>query len=112
VNECYQLEEVFETLDRLTTSELRARSFRLRPSSISLHHPLVQAGLKLGLTTYGSPTSSDQALMPFPTLKIGPGDSARSHSADEFIYIHELADGLHCYRQLLQTLFDSTHEQR
>lgn len=108
VNECYQLEEVFETLDQLTNSELRARSYRLRPSFIPIHHPFVQAGLRLGLPTYGSPTSSDQALMPFPTLKMGPGDSARSHSADEFIYIHELADGLRCYRQLLQQLFDST----
>jgi acetylornithine deacetylase len=73
----------------------------MRSSSIPLDHPLVKAGLALHRTPYGSPTTSDKALMPFPTLKMGPGDSARSHSADEFIYIHELEEGIRLYKELL-----------
>jgi len=78
------------------------RSDRLRSSMISLDHPLVKAGLNIGRTYYGSPTSSDKALMPFPALKIGPGDSARSHTADEFIFIEEIKEGIDLYIQLLQ----------
>jgi acetylornithine deacetylase len=69
---------------------------------ISLDHPLVEAGLKLGRPYYGSPTSSDKALMPFPALKIGPGDSARSHTADEFIFVDEIKEGIEVYIQLLE----------
>jgi acetylornithine deacetylase len=71
---------------------------------IAVEHPLVQAGLKLGRTIYGSPTTSDKALMPFPALKIGPGDSARSHTADEFIYLHEIKEGISLYIQLLEAV--------
>jgi acetylornithine deacetylase len=74
---------------------------RMRSSSISLEHPIVQAGLKLGRTYYGSPTTSDKALMPFQTLKLGPGDSARSHTADEFIYVDEIRDGISMYIDFL-----------
>lgn len=109
VNERYDLEEVFTTLQQLTTSQLKARSLRLRPSCMEETHPLVQAGVQLGLQSYGSPTCSDQALLPFPSLKIGPGESARSHTADEFIYIAELTAGLRGYSQLLQTLFTQHH---
>ena len=90
VNECYSLEGVLETLQQLVQSELRPRSLRMRSSIIPPEHPLVQAGIQLGRTYYGSPTTSDKALMPFPALKMGPGDSARSHTADEFIYLKEL----------------------
>ena len=70
----------------------------------TLNHPLVEAGLKLGRTYYGSPTTSDKALMSFPALKIGPGDSARSHTADEYIYIDEVKEGIELYIQLLNQL--------
>jgi len=103
-NEYYSNNEVFEIICQHTRSHLQARSFRLNSSSISLTHPLVQRGLELGLTYYGSPTLSDQALLPFPTLKIGPGDSARSHTADEFIYIKEIEQGISTYIALLEGL--------
>lgn len=73
----------------------------MRSSSIALDHPLVKAGLALGKTPYGSPTTSDKALMPFGALKMGPGDSARSHTADEYIYVHEIESGIDLYIQLL-----------
>src|SRR5258706_435167 len=76
---------------------IKPRSTRLRSTSIGLDHPLVKAGLELGVTCYGSPTTSDKALMPFPALKIGPGDSARSHSANEYIYIDEIKNGIDTY---------------
>ena len=68
---------------------------------MSEEHPIVQGGLFLGLQSFGWPTMSDQALLPFPSLKVGPGDSARSHSADEFIYLHEIKNGIWVYIQLL-----------
>ena len=82
-NECYSNQEVLAIIQKEVESELVPRSFRLNSSKIGLEHPLILRGLELGLTYYGSPTLSDQALMPFPTLKIGVGDSARSHTADE-----------------------------
>jgi acetylornithine deacetylase len=69
-----------------------------------MDHPLVKAGLSLGRGYYGSPTSSDKALMPFPALKMGPGDSARSHTADEYIYVDEIKEGLDLYIQLLSKI--------
>jgi acetylornithine deacetylase len=84
--------------------EVKPRSLRIRSSSISLEHPLVQSGLSLGLPYYGSPTTSDKALMPFQALKIGPGDSARSHTADEYIYIEEIKQGTGLYIQLLNSV--------
>jgi len=104
VNECYRLEEVAEMLQAQVSSTLTPRSLRIRPSFISPGHPLVQAGLRLGRQTYGSPTTSDKALVPFPALKMGPGDSARSHSADEFIYTEEIREGIALYVQLLNQL--------
>ena len=76
----------------------------MRSSIIPPEHPLVRAGLSLGRTLYGSPTTSDKALMPFPALKMGPGDSARSHTADEFIFLNEIAEGISLYIKLLETL--------
>jgi len=99
--EQYSNEEIFEMLQQLTRSDLRARSFRLRPSGLRSDHPIVRAGRDLGLRSFGSPTMSDQALMPFPSLKIGPGDSARSHTADEYICISEIKEGIELYERLI-----------
>ncbi len=103
-NELYSNQEVFEIMSSHLNSKLKARSFRLNSSRIDPQHPLVQRGKSLGLTAFGSPTLSDQALMPFATLKIGPGDSARSHTADEFIEISEIHAGMDLYLALLKDL--------
>jgi acetylornithine deacetylase len=92
---------VLEVIEKNLQSTVTMRSDRLRSSMIALDHPLVKAGLKLERPYYGSPTSSDKALMPFPALKIGPGDSARSHTADEFIFVDEIKKGIDLYIQLL-----------
>ena len=76
----------------------------MRSSSISVDHPVVQSGIRAGRKCYGSPTTSDKALMPFPTLKTGPGDSARSHTADEYIYLDEITEGITSYIELLQPI--------
>lgn len=107
VNELYTFEEVMEILRSKVRSELMNRSFRLKSSMIPLEHPLVMAGHAMGLPHYGSPTTSDKALMPFPALKIGPGDSARSHTANEYIYLHELEEGIDKYIQLLNITLSS-----
>jgi len=101
VNELYTLEEVLEEIRRNVQAEVMPRSLRLRSSSIASDHPLVLSGLTLGRTCFGSPTLSDKALMPFPALKMGPGDSARSHAADEYVYLHEIREGIDLYIQLL-----------
>jgi acetylornithine deacetylase len=101
VNELYTFEEVLTAIQANVKSEIRPRSTRLRSSSIAVSHPLVKAGLGLGRTYYGSPTTSDKALMSFPALKMGPGDSARSHTADEYIYIDEIKEGIELYIKLL-----------
>lgn len=107
VNECYTLEEVLAELQQNLKSELKPRSLRMRSSIIPLDHPLVRAGLALGREYYGSPTTSDKALMSFPTLKMGPGDSARSHTADEFIYLSEIESGVEIYINLLKQLHET-----
>lgn len=104
VNELYSFEEILEILKNNIKSEIQPRSTRLRSTSIALDHPLIKAGIKLGRTYYGSPTTSDKALMYFPTVKMGPGDSARSHTADEFIYLDEIRNGIDLYIQLLNQL--------
>jgi acetylornithine deacetylase len=101
VNELYSFEEMLDIIRSNVQSEVKPRSTRLRSSAIALDHPLVKAGLKMGRTYYGSPTTSDKALMNFPALKIGPGDSARSHTADEYIYTDEIKEGIELYIQLL-----------
>jgi acetylornithine deacetylase len=103
--------EVLEIIKQNVSCEVIPRSTRLNPSYVSVEHPLVQAGIEIGRETYASPTTSDQALMPFNTFKMGPGDSARSHTADEFIHISEIEDGIDLYIQLLNTFnqqFDET----
>lgn len=101
VNELYTFEELLATIANNVSCDLQPRSLRMRSSSIPVHHAIVQAGLQLGRTLYGSPTTSDKALMPFLSLKIGPGDSARSHTADEFIYVEEIKNGIDLYVKLL-----------
>ena len=100
-NEHYRNEDVFESLQAKMKSELRARSFRLSSSCISADSPVVRRCVDMGMTPFGSPTLSDQALMPFPSLKLGPGQSARSHSADEFICIKEIDEAIKTYINLL-----------
>ncbi|MEY2792633.1 MAG: Acetylornithine deacetylase [Bacteroidota bacterium] len=100
VNECYSLEEVLAILRKELKAELTPRSIRLNSSKMDSNHPIVQAGKKLGLAIFGSPTLSDQALIPGPSIKIGPGHSGRSHTADEFIFLKELEQGLNTYLQL------------
>lgn len=101
VNELYSHEEVLKIIQQNIQSEIEPRSFRLRSTNIELNHPLIKAGIESGRTYYGSPTTSDKALMPFPALKMGPGDSARSHTADEFIFVDEIKEGIELYIQLL-----------
>ncbi len=100
----YSHEEVLNTIRTNISSTVTPRSMRSRSSSISLDHPIVRAGLALGRTTYGSPTSSDQALIPVTSIKIGPGDSARSHTADEFIYVDEIENGIELYCAMLEQI--------
>ena len=100
-NECYTNEEIFAVLQANMQSELHARSFRLSSSCISEEHPLVKRCKALGMKPFGSPTLSDQALMRFPSLKLGPGESSRSHTADEFILVSEIKQAIDCYLQLL-----------
>lgn len=104
VTEQYTLEEIVETLRTNLQSEVKPRSIRLKPSSIPVDHPIVQAGLALGRHTYGSPTTSDQAVLNCPSLKCGPGHSSRSHSADEFIYLREISEGVEGYIQMLEQI--------
>jgi len=101
VNELYTFDEILEALRENLKSLFKPRTTRMKSTSIALDHPLVKAGLALGKGYYGSPTTSDKALMPFPTLKMGPGDSARSHTPDEYIYINEIREGIETYIQLL-----------
>ena len=103
-NELYSFEEMLDIIRSNVQSDIKPRSTRLRSSAIALNHPIVEAGLQMGRSYYGSPTTSDKALMSFPALKIGPGDSARSHTADEYIYIDEIKNGIELYIQLLNQL--------
>ena len=104
-NEYYQNEYLFEFLcKKMTKCELRARSFRLHSSSIPQDHPLVKRCIERGMQPFGSPTLSDQALMPFLSFKLGPGDSSRSHSADEYIKISEIQQAIDTYVSLLDGL--------
>ena len=94
VNECYTNSEIEQQLKETLPCEVNARSLRLKSSSIDSAHPLIKAGIALGKKTYGSPTLSDQAALDCPSLKLGPGDSTRSHSADEYIYVKEIEEGI------------------
>jgi len=104
VNELYTFEEILADLKSNLKSDFKPRTTRMKSTSIPLDHLLVKAGMNLGRGYYGSPTTSDKALMPFPTLKMGPGDSARSHTADEFIYLSEIEEGIGTYIQLVEQI--------
>lgn len=104
VNELYSFEELLQIINANVQSQVTPRSTRLKSTNIELNHPLVKAGVELVRTYYGSPTTSDKALMPFPALKMGPGDSARSHTADEFIYLDEINEGIGLYIELLKKI--------
>jgi acetylornithine deacetylase len=99
--ECYTNEEILEIIRTNVQAEITPRSTHLQSSGLSLTHPLVQKAVAMGKATYGSPTLSDQALMRFPTLKMGPGDSARSHAPDEYILLSEIRAGIADYIELL-----------
>jgi acetylornithine deacetylase len=103
-NECYTNEQLFELIRSQAGCEVRARSFRLNASGIDARHPFVQRAIALGKKPFGSPTLSDQALMTFPSVKMGPGDSARSHAADEFICPEEVREAIALYVKLLDGL--------
>ncbi|MCM1109189.1 MAG: M20 family metallo-hydrolase [Clostridium sp.] len=103
-NECYTNEQLFAHISSCIQSEAKARSFRLNSSRIAAGHPLVRRAVELGRIPFGSPTLSDQALMPFPSLKMGPGDSARSHTADEYIRLSEIEGAIRLYTELLDGL--------
>src|SRR5690606_22976018 len=100
----YSNQEVLDIIRNHVKSQVNARSTRLNPSSIDPEHVIVKSGLKLGKKIYGSPTMSDQALLPIPSIKVGPGDSARSHTSNEFIYIQEIEDGIQFYINLLHNV--------
>ncbi|MBQ8673335.1 MAG: M20 family metallo-hydrolase [Bacteroides sp.] len=100
-NECYTNQELFDEIASHIHCTPQARSFRLGSSHVSPEHPLVRRAVALGRTPFGSPTLSDQALMSFPSMKMGPGQSSRSHTADEFIHIHEIAEAIRLYLELL-----------
>lgn len=101
VTDDYSHEEVLDIMKQNMQCEVKPRSMRMRATRIEIDHPIVKAGIELGRKPYGSPTSSDKALMPFPALKCGPGDSARSHTADEFIYLDEIKEGIETYISML-----------
>ncbi len=103
-NEHYPNEQAFQIINDLIESEVKSRSFRLNSSGVPVTHPIVKRGVELGIPYYGSPTTSDQAVIPYPSIKMGPGDSARSHTADEFIYVDELEAAPQLYIRLLENL--------
>lgn len=101
ITDAYSNREVLDIVKSKVKCEVKARSLRLNSSSIPKDHPIVKAGIKLGRKTYGSPTLSDQAVLSCPSLKLGPGDSFRSHTADEFIYVNEIEEGIDLYVKIL-----------
>ncbi len=103
-NELYSNQQLFDTLQQHLQGEPHARSFRLQSSGIDAAHPLVRRAVQLGRTPFGSPTLSDQALMPWPSMKMGPGQSGRSHGADEFVLVSELREAIEMYHHLLDGL--------
>lgn len=107
VTDQYTLEEVLETIKQNVKGSVTPRSLRMRSSGIPSDHPLVLAAKKLNIPLYGSPTTSDQSMIPVPSVKIGPGDSARSHTADEFIYVEEIVKGIDTYIGLLNLVTSS-----
>jgi len=106
VTDAYTLEEALNELKQQVKAELTPRSLRLNSSRIDPTHKIIELAERMGITQYGSPTLSDQALIPYPSVKMGPGDSARSHTPDEFIYVHEVFGGIDAYINLLNHYFE------
>jgi acetylornithine deacetylase len=104
VTDAYRNEEVLEIIRKQVACGVRPRSIRLKPSSIDKNHPIVLAGIALGRVTYGSPTTSDQSLLDIHSIKVGPGDSARSHTADEFVCVDEISEGIALYIKMLEKI--------
>ncbi|AOW20439.1 M20 family metallo-hydrolase [Urechidicola croceus] len=104
VNDKYTNQEIYDIVRKNAPCEVKARSLRLNSSSIDKNHPIVQAGIAMGRETYGSPTLSDQSNLTCQSLKLGPGDSTRSHSANEFIYVNEIEEGIDLYIKLLNKI--------
>lgn len=102
IPDCYTHQEILDIIRQNVKSNCKERSVRLRATRMELEHPLVQRGIALGKKPYGSPTCSDKALIPFPALKCGPGDGARSHTADEFIFPDEIQDGIETYIKIIE----------
>ncbi len=105
--DAYSNQETLAIVREHVDCEVSPRSTRLNPSGIGDNHPIVKAGKSLGRNTYGSPTLSDQALMPFPSVKVGPGDSARSHTADEYVKLQEIEEGIKLYITMLESMVHS-----
>ncbi|MFV8358367.1 M20 family metallo-hydrolase [Flavobacterium sp. XS1P32] len=105
VNDCYSNQEILDTVRANVAAEINPRSMHLNAFSIPVSHGLVRAGIALGRTTYGSPTLSDQAVLSCKSLKLGPGETLRSHSANEFIFIHEIKEGIQLYIKILTDFF-------
>ena len=107
VNDCYNNSEILEIVKNHISAEVNPRSMHLNASSIPVNHGLVKAGIALGRTTYGSPTLSDQSVLSCQSLKLGPGETLRSHSANEFIYVSEIEEGVALYIKILEDFFRS-----
>ena len=103
-NGMYSNPELLGLIKEAVKCEVKERSTRIGSSHLPTSHPVVVRGLSLGLQPFGSPTTSNQALCPFPTLKIGPGDSARSHGPDEYIRLDEISSAVGVYVKLLDQL--------
>ncbi|HIF85148.1 MAG TPA: M20/M25/M40 family metallo-hydrolase [Flavobacteriaceae bacterium] len=104
VNDCYTNKEIYELLKKDAPCEIEPRSLNLNSSMISINHPIVIGGSKINIENYGSPTLSDQAKISFPSIKMGPGDSTRSHTSNEFIYVNEIKNAIPKYLDLLNTI--------
>ena len=112
VTDMYSLDELLELIRQQVSCEVLPRSMRLKPSSISKDHNLVKAAANAGKSFYGSPTLSDQALLNMPSIKCGPGESARSHTADEFIYLNQVRDGIETYIRIIEEYFKLSETKR
>ena len=104
VNECYRNEELLAEIREAVSCDVTPRSTHLNSSSIAAEHPAVKRLIDMGKVPFGSPTMSNQAVMPFATLKLGPGDSARSHTADEYIVLDEIREAINIYEKVLDNL--------
>jgi acetylornithine deacetylase len=104
ITDRYSNREILDFIRSQVDVDVQPRSLRNNSSSIPLDHPIVKAGIELGRKTYGSPTLSDQTALSCPSLKLGPGDSLRSHTADEFIYLDEISGGIEIYTRILDKI--------